>query len=337
MSPRASREFDNRIHDGSRAELINIGSSKSSSNDPAARYERDRDRDRPSATPFVMGGSYGNSGPGSGRSMRTPPPVSGPTQPRASSRALEDAFRMPPSSSTSVGYLGDAVHHPSSPRRYSQSLQGPPLPGSSSSSSSSRPPPPPRPSGLSGLSPPLHRTLPPPNNNSSSAFGGGSNGASRYGPNPPALNGQSPMMAGGSGLGARAPTPSRSPVLVRAERDRIPSPPPNKMMVGAMMNGPPPPSSYSNSSRTTTPTVASDEKSGLRNDSPFFASISNPAPPYANKPSLSVHHPSKGDSERDSKVDKLPARISPPPVLAPPPSVLPPIPTQPKSERVQGL
>ncbi|KAF7312202.1 hypothetical protein MIND_00233100 [Mycena indigotica] len=332
LSPRASREFDSRSSHNDRpphqAELINI-SSKSSSTD---RYERDPDyrkrvlpppddRDRPIATPFVMGGSYGNNGPAANRSMRTPPPVNSPAQPnRASSRSLEDAFRMPPSSSTSVSFLGESVQshrpssHPSSPRRYSQTSQGPPLPAQSSStsrSSTARP---------SGFSPPMHRALPSTN---SPAFGGG---GSRY-PNGPLL------------AGARAPTPSRSPVLHRAER--LPSPPPssssNKMMVGAMMNGPLPPS-YPGSSRTTTPTVTSEEKGTLRNDSPFvgpFAGINNPAPSYVAKPPNAERDRDNNKVDGAGKTDKMPPRVSPPPPLAPPPSVLPPLPTQLKSERIQ--
>nr|GAT60889.1 predicted protein [Mycena chlorophos] len=348
LSPRASREFDSRPQH--QAELINIGPSKPPAQpDAGARYDRDHpdyrkralplpdDRDRPIATPFVMGASYNNR-------MRTPPPVNPPSQSsRSSSRALEDAFRMPPSSSTSVGYLGDAHRppsHPSSPRRYSQSSQGPPLPPSSAGPSSSRAPPPPS-RQSSGYSPPLHRTLPPPPSTSSpSPFGGAPSGSSRYG----ASSNGPPMMSGN-----RAPTPgSRSPVLHRPERERLPSPPPlpssSKMMVGAMVNGPLAPSAYS---RTTTPTVTADEKAALRNDSPFvspFAGLSNPAGSgYGSKPS---QPPSDRDrdvpkvgvadkiSNDSTKLPPAPGRVSPPPVLAPPPTVLPPLPTQPKSERI---
>ncbi|KAJ7650605.1 hypothetical protein FB45DRAFT_20610 [Roridomyces roridus] len=310
LSPRASREFDSRIHDN-RDRPPHDGNS---------RWKGDRDeqppdyrkrpppmdeRDRPLATPFAMNSSYSSGGAAGGRSMHTPPPANTPTGPRGS-RSLEDAFRMPPASSTSVGYMGDArsSSHPSSPRRYSQSSQGPPLPTSSSSRAPSRP------SGLSGLSPPLHRTLPPP---SPSTFGGGS--TSRYGANPP--------------LG-RAPDPSRSPVLHRAERERLPSPPPppsNKMMVGSMINGPP---AFSNSPRTTTPVASADDKvlGGPRNDSPFVGPFSN----MPNPPSYPSKHP-----EKDLKGDKITRLPSPAPILGPPPPpVLPPLPSA-KSERISGL
>lgn len=312
---------DGRPHSGHShpAEVINISSSKSipshlkgDEHHPPSDYRDGRrqhtrhpsgpeDRERPLATPFVMGSSHPSNVHLNGTS--SPRPTWNPSE--------ENSFRMSSSSSAPAGYLSahdGPTHSPS--HRYTNSTgahlgRGPP-PVSSSSLQNSV-----------GLSPPRNRPLPPPSPSASSSNypNPSSHHSPRYGPPPPS---------------------NRSPVNLKM---RPPSPLSSKLNAGPPSVYNPSPVGLAGPGRTSTPTghhpssgshILSDMKNGTAPPYPITSRTASPLtafPPTSSHPNIATvlsGRPSTNGADRDRERERDRDRHISPRVgmLPPPPSKL---------------